>query len=158
MWKRVKLNRHFWTINKALVLGLIGGFAFLMLEIRYEHRGVLADERTAWIPIIYSGTALILGSFSLWRWDRGGRQLLAILFTASVIVGLLGIWFHTGGHLLQTLSFVGEGVGLLFKPADAKASESFAALPPLLAPLAFCGLGAFGLLACFHQRTAPRPE
>lgn len=149
----------FWTLNKVLVLALLGGFAFLMLEIRYEHRAVLLDERAAWIPIIYSGLTLLIGGILLALWERGGRLILSLWFGGAMIVGGLGVWFHSGGHPLKAAALAGQSAKLvLSKPqspdAASAAPEADVGGPPLLAPLAFCGLGMFGLLACSRRLAA----
>jgi hypothetical protein len=157
------LNRAFWTLNKAMVLGLIGAFAFLLLEIRYEHRQVLEEEPAAWIPILFSGACVLIGLLALRSWDTWGRKTLMAGFAAACLVGALGVWFHTEGRpgvALTTLtaSLPGapayadgdENEGVERLPAGTEEEKT----PPYLAPLAFCGLGLFGLLACSRRLPA----
>jgi hypothetical protein len=160
------LKREFWTLNKAMVLGLIGAFAFLLVEIRYEHRHVLGEERAAWIPILFSGACVLLGVLALRSWDRWGRKALMAAFAAACLVGALGVWFHTEGKPAAALSVVTASVPGGPAHADSEGSESRAApegqpytgegekTPPYLAPLAFCGLGLFGMLACSRRLPA----
>ena len=158
------------SLNKTLVVLLLGGFAFLLLEVRFEHRDVVSEKLVAYIPIVYSLLTLVVGAVLLALWDKGGRLLLQILFGGAVIVGALGVWFHTGGNPVRAVSLVGRSLRLLATippmkeaeppggpPAAKPAGQGEAAQveegpgeggPPLLAPLAFCGLGLLGMAAC----------
>jgi MFS family permease len=154
------LRREFWTLNKALVAALIGAFAFLLLDIRYEHRNVLGEEAAAWIPILFSAACVLLGLAALRYWDRGGRKLLVVAFLVACLVGVAGVWFHTDGHPAAVFTVLAASLPNTPVFADSDEEDERAApsragkdgegenTPPLLAPLAFCGLGLFGLLAC----------
>jgi hypothetical protein len=160
------LKREFWTLNKAMVLGLISAFAFLLLEIRYEHRQVLQEEPAAWIPIVFSGASVLLGLLALGSWDRWGRQALMGAFALACVVGVLGVWFHTEGRPGAALAVVTASLPGTPVFAESEGSEAPATpegrpnagagekTPPYLAPLAFCGLGLFGLLACSRRLPA----
>ena len=154
--------RSFWTLNKLVVLTLLGGFAMLLIEIRAMHQKVLGEEAIAWTPLVYSGLMLLGGAAGLALWDRGGRRLLFWGFALALVVGLLGDWLHTMGKPIQAfmgeLSAWAEPIGpkkedgdrpeqaKVDEEADAKKSRSHA--PPALAPLTFVGLGLLGMLAC----------
>jgi hypothetical protein len=132
------------TLSKLMAISLLGALSLLLMEIRFEHREVLGEEWPSWIPLVYCGAMLVLGAAALSRWHRGGRQVLLAGFAAALLIGLLGLWFHSKGHplsgLLQVISAwalrPGDGGGI--KMGD----------PPVLAPLAFVGLGSMGVLAC----------
>jgi hypothetical protein len=66
-------RQPFWTLNKLIAAGVLGGFAFLLLDIRFEHRLVLSEKPVAWIPIVFSGTMLLLSVPSLIWWEPRGR-------------------------------------------------------------------------------------
>lgn len=63
---------NFWTLNRLIVLILIGVFAGLLFEIRAEHQDVLGEHAIGWTPIIYSGLMIILSFAALFFWQRGG--------------------------------------------------------------------------------------
>jgi hypothetical protein len=132
------------TFSKLMVAGLLGAFSLLLVEIRFEHRAALGETWHSWIPLIYSASMLALGAAGLSRWDRGGRQVLQVGFAVAFLVGLLGLWFHSDGHpvsgVLQVL-----GAWLLRPGADGGIKLG---APPVMAPLAFVGLGSMGILAC----------
>lgn len=139
--------RCFWTLNKLLVLFLAVGFAALAVDLRSEHVDVVRKHWTAYIPIVYSGVMAVLGALGLASWERGGRQLLLVGFAVAFGVGGLGFWLHNDGHLVAAVANV---LAAWTQPLH------HAKGPPQLAPLAFAGLGLFGMLAC-ARRFQPRP-
>ena len=174
-----------WTINKLVVLILIGTLAVLLLEIRFEHQAVLGEHLIAWMPIVYSGVMAILGFAALFFWERGVRRILFWAFAIALIVGTVGFWQHNEEHFGQRIA----GVFTVWeKPApehhhsdenksDEPSSENQdgdhqanqndgqqtdnhkkeeSLLPPIFAPLTFAGLGVLGMLAC-ARRFQPRP-
>lgn len=138
-----------WTLNKVVVLVLIGGFATLVIDLRSEHIDVLRHNWRPWIPIVYSAVMVFIGAVALAKWERGGRQALLAGFLVAFIVGGLGFWFHNHGHLLTAVTTVLAAWTQPLHHADA---------PPPLAPLTFAGLGLLGTLAClphFQPNAAP---
>ena len=178
----------FWTLNKWIALGILGAFATLLLELRFDHRHVLGEHWQAWAPLIYSGIMLVAGSIALARWERGGRVVLFWGFALALAVGSVGFWMHTMGQPVKNVERIlaawsqpinaehehnqsSEGAHTedahtqsQDKPNEsAEGGHSEAALekPPVLAPLAFCGLGLLGMLACarrFQPEAASRHE
>jgi hypothetical protein len=124
------------TLSKLIVIGSLGGLSLLLVEIRFEHREVLGEAWQSWIPLMYCGAMLALGAAALTRWHRGGRQVLLVGFAAAFLIGLLGLWFG----VVQVLA------AWALRPGDAGGIKIGA--PPVLAPLAFVGLGSMGVLAC----------
>jgi hypothetical protein len=150
-----------WTLNKLVVLLVLGSYFMFMMELRFEHMDELGDHWQAWIPIIFSAVMVIGGIVGLWLWEKGGRKVLFWGFTASLIVGILGVWFHTKGKPLDSARVViAAWQAPIVKhhrpqtPAAPAAATS--ANPPKkkkkpkppLAPLAFVGMGLLGMLAC----------
>jgi hypothetical protein len=123
---------------------LVGGYAFLMLDIRYEHREAVGDEPTAWIPIVFSAVMIVLIPLAIALWRKVGKRLAAVGYGASVIVGLLGSFFHAHGHFLRHL----QATMAVWQTYSTKIvpHSQFA---PFFAPLAFIGLGSIGLLFIF---------
>ena len=136
------------TLNEQVVAALLGGAGLLLAEIRFEHRQVLGETRLAWIPLVYAGLLLLAGSLALWRWNAGGRRVLAALFALAIVVGALGLWFHSGGHPLSQLGRV--AAAFLLEPGK-DGGLKIGSQPPALAPGAFLGIGALGLLACWKE-------
>jgi hypothetical protein len=132
------------TLSKLIVIGLLGALSLLLVEIRFEHRETLGEAWQSWIPLLYCGAMLALGAAALTRWQRGGRQVLLVGFAAAFLIGLLGTWFHSEGHPISGLLQVLAAWAL--RPGDAGGIKMGA--PPVLAPLAFVGLGSMGVLAC----------
>jgi len=144
-------SRNYWTLNKILVLLLTAGFLTLVVDLRSEHVDVVRHHWTAWIPIVYSGIMVVLGALGLAFWGRGGRQMLTVAFSAGFVVGVLGFWFHNGGHLILAVSTVLSAWTQRLHHED---------VPPQLAPLAFLAMGLLGMLACarrFQPLTAQEP-
>ena len=117
---------------------------FLLLELRYDHNHVVGRHWIAWVPIAYSGLMAAAGLLCLARWDRGGRTVLAWLFAAGILVGLVGFWQHNEGALLGSVARMLSAWG----GARPDPMEK----PPVLAPLAFAGLGLLGIAACRASR------
>lgn len=132
-----------WTLNQWVLLLLLAGYVGLLLEIRYDHNHVLRYAKIAWTPIVYSAVMIVAGAVSLSAWDGWGRPLMLWLFAAGLIVGLVGFWLHNGGHPL-------EGLGRMFSPWAGQHPDPMER-PPVLAPLAFAGLGALGWAACLPR-------
>jgi hypothetical protein len=145
------------TLSKLMAISLLGALCLLLVEIRFEHREVLGERWQSWIPLLYSGGMIVVGGAALTRWHRGGRQVLLVGFSAALLVGLLGLWFHSEGHpisgVLQVLA------AWTLRPGDNGGVKVGA--PPVMAPVAFIGLGSMGVLACswrFPTEQVVQPE
>ena len=128
-----------WTLNKVLVLMLALTFLGMTGDLRYEHVDKVRHHWTAWIPIVYSGAMVFVCPACVLLWDRLGRGTLFVAFSLGIIVGLWGFWLHNRHHVWRDLVTVLEAWTRYEHHADT---------PPTLAPLAFCGLGVLGMLAC----------
>jgi len=158
-----------WTLNHAVVLILAGGFALLLIEVRYLHQEVLREHRIAWAPIVYSGLMLAASLVALPLWDRGGRRALFWAFLPALVIGPTGFWFHNHGQPWQGVKTelaawshpVGgaedagsQGAGA--HGGDHDEGNADEGGPPALAPLAIAGLGLLGMAAC-ARRSQPEP-
>ena len=137
--------------DQRIAAAVLGGVALLLFELRFEHREVLGETWHSWIPLVYAGVTSLAGVVALLRWDAGGRRVLAVLFGVGIAVGLLGFWFHTGGHVVTGLRDV---LAAWRVPLGQDGGIKIGSKPPALAPLAFCGLGTLGVLVC----AAPSPK
>ena len=86
------------TLNKIVALGVLGAFAMLLLELRFDHRNVLGEHWQAWMPLLYSGTMIVAGGAAMALWERGGRALLFWGFGLALVVGIVGFWMHNKGE------------------------------------------------------------
>lgn len=137
------MERTTWTLNRWIVLMLLGAYVGLLLEIRYDHNHVLRHTKIAWTPIVYSGIMIVAGAISLAYWASWGRVVMLWLFAAGLVVGVLGFFLHNGGNPL-------EGIGRMLSPWVGQHPDPMDR-PPVLAPLAFAGLGAVGWAACLPR-------
>ena len=171
---------NFWTLNKLIVLALIGAFAGLLFEIRLEHQDVLSEHTIAWSPIVYSGLMIVLGLIALFSWERGGRQILFYAFALALVVGAVGFWQHNEHNAGQRFAglFTVWGKSSAEKHHSENENDEHSAdenvehsanqngehqaeehdhggdsmmMPPVLAPLTFAGLGILGMLACARR-------
>ena len=162
-------RRAGWSLNRWIVLLVLGALAGLLLEIRYTHRHVLGEHPLSFTPLIYSGLMLLAGAVALLLWDKGGRRALFWCFAIGLIVGPLGLWLHTMGHPFQGLgrelsawtmpipsgdegdkSGGGQSSDQKKSGGDPKGGghPQGGGHPPVMAPLSFLGLGVLGMLAC----------
>lgn len=138
LWHRLRL------IQLCLLLALLGGLGMLLLDIRYEHRAVLAEKWQAWIPILTLSTSLVLLPIGIVMLRKLGRQLLTLIFAALIVTGCLGFYFHSQGKPVERMTRLFQTV--MQPPGHLQPSDDDSA-PPILAPLALVGLGAIGILA-----------
>ncbi len=145
----------FWTLNRVLGAFIAAAFGFLFVDVRYEHR-LLSGSTVTVLPILYAAGAACASLASLAFWHRGGRQLLAILSVLSVLLGVAGVWYHTEGnlrHLAQVVAPAAPPAAEQDEEARALALMAAAETPsrPLVAPLAFAGVGFLGILATLRR-------
>ena len=129
---------------------MFGGFTILLNEIRFEHRTVLLDDWRPWIPLLLCSLMLVAIPLGTYLWERGGRNALLSLYVLTSGTGLLGVLFHSNGHLVQRLhEFFFVWTNSLQTGSLLKENH-----PPLLAPAAFIGLGLIGALFTLEPATA----
>jgi hypothetical protein len=68
---------------------------------------------------------------------------MAPLFVLAIVIGVVGFYLHNDGHLLGVVKTV------IAAWTDPRMRHEDA--PPHLAPMAFAGLGALGLLTCIRR-------
>ena len=128
-----------WSLNRVLVLLLTAGLFTLLIEIRFEHVDVVHERRIAWIPIGYSGLMTLLGLWAVAWWGPASRAVLSWFYALGLAVGSAGIWLHADGAIISSIVHILSAWFQRFHHAEA---------PPVLAPVAFCGIGLLGLIAC----------
>jgi len=141
--------------DELVASAAVAGGALLLAEVRFEHREVLGETWVAWLPLAYAALLLVGGGVALVRFRRGGRRVLRILFAAGVVVGTLGIWFHSSGHPVRP---VVEVISAFALDPGKDGGIKIGSQPPPLAPAAFCGLGIIGLIACRRRQEGDSPS
>jgi len=131
-----------------VIAALLAGATLLLVELRFEHREALGETWRAWLPLGYLAVLVVAGATALARFHRGGRRVLVALFGVALVLGALGVWFHSGGHPIRALGQIADA--WLSSPGSDAGVEVGGA-PPVLAPGAFIGLGAVGLLCCLRR-------
>lgn len=130
-----------------LMLGLVAMNEFILsLDIWLAHDANGTIRPFEWIPIIFGVVAgvllLLAGLISLRR--RGTAIVISlVVFLSSIVVGLLGAFFHLQ-RAIPPSGVLGSG-----KPLDL-----FVFAPPVLGPLAFAGIAIIGVIAAVYERPA----
>lgn len=135
--------------ERWLAATLLSGAAFLLVEVRFEHREVLGETWHGWIPLGCATLLLVLGVPAWLAWRKGGRKLLIALFALAAAIGPLGMWFHSDGRPVRALASIAR---VWASKPGSKGGEKAGSAPPVLAPLAFSGLGLLGVLVCAGAR------
>jgi hypothetical protein len=130
-------------LARVLILVLAGAFAGLMVDIRVEHVDIVRERSVAWLPIIYSGFMAIACVVAFGFWNKTARRIMLPLFLLAFVVGGLGFYFHNHGDLKEVIKTS------INAWTDPNMNHSDA--PPQVAPLAFGGLGAIGILASLKR-------
>ena len=132
-----------WPLARVLILFLAGAFAGLVLDLRVEHVDVVREKLVGWVPIIYSGMMAVACVIAFIRWGKTARLIMLPLFLLAPVVGGLGFYFHNHGNVAKVVKTSANAW------TDPQMKHSHA--PPQLAPLAFAGLGAIGVLASLKR-------
>ena len=138
---------HTWPLKRWLVVLLTVVFLGLVIDLRSEHVDVVRDTWEAWIPIVFSGVAFLVGLLTLIWWRGAMRGLFFFVSLCSVVVGGLGFWFHNGEHLASNLTKIYQAWYMEVHHPDA---------PPYLSPLLFCFLGILGMVAALGRSRSER--
>ena len=96
-----------------------------------------------WIPIIFgpiAGVILLIAGLIAFRRRMTANMLGSLVFIASILVGLLGSYFHLRRAVLPDAPF-GQQVSMLL----------LIYAPPLLGPLTFALVGILGLSAAWQE-------
>lgn len=120
----------------ALYLLLIGAFASLFLDIKYEHREVLGEMWQGYIPLVAAGVA-ILACLLAFSSSKTALRISALLFLLIALVGFVGVYYHTQLRpYMFTRYFMELASGQRYRGLQR----------PTFAPLSFTGLGIVGLI------------
>ncbi|MCW5940621.1 MAG: hypothetical protein KIS66_00220 [Fimbriimonadaceae bacterium] len=154
------------TRARAIFSVLLVGFLVLVVVVRHEHREALHERWQAWIPIVYA----ILAALACFASLAGGRPLrmaASAVFLAGTLVGPIGLYLHIDGQVDRLGSVLAQEAIVAHADEEGEESEGRSLVgkseepaPPPLAPLAFAGLSAVGLLVSWPggRRRAPAGE
>ena len=134
------------TRDQAMLLMLALNELLLGLETYIAHSTSGTIVPKEWIPIIFgpvAGILLILAGLLALRRRSLAAIMASFVYLASVIVGLLGMYFHIVRAILP-LAPLGESVSI---PLVVWA-------PPILGPLTFALVGWMGLSAVWLEQPA----
>jgi hypothetical protein len=131
------------TRDQAMLLMLALNEFLLGLETYLAHSisGTIMPKE--WIPIIFgpvAGVLLVLaGILALWKRTLAAG-IATLIYIASLVVGLLGVWFHLIRAALPYAS-LGEMISI----------PLFIWAPPILGPLTFALVGLMGISAVWLE-------
>jgi len=129
--------------DQAMLLMAATNEIFLGVDIFFAHQISGSIVGAEWIPILFGPIAgiLLLGAGALAPRHRDVATLFAnAVFVASIVVGLMGAYFHLHYALLPSAP-AGERVTV----------DLLVWAPPLLGPLTFCLVGLIGLSAAWLE-------
>lgn len=144
-WVPALKDRTLWLGRDQWVLLLTAvNQLFLSLDTYLVHvlNGTILFRE--WIPIIFglvAGGMLLVAGVLAYRQRPLATWLATVVLIASIVVGVLGAYFHLIRGILPTAP-LGQRVTL----------ELLIWAPPVLAPFAFAGVGLMGLSAAWVER------
>jgi hypothetical protein len=112
-------------------------------ETYLAHKAGGALRGAEWIPLVFgpaAGLVLLLAGLLAFRRRMLASVLATVVFAASIVVGVLGAYFHVLRAILPSAP-VGQRVAL----------DLFFWAPPVLGPLAFALIGVFGTSAAWVE-------
>lgn len=118
---------------------------FLGLDIFLAHKISGTITPREWIPIIFgpiAGLLLLMAGVLALRRRRLATLLATLVFLSSIVVGLVGAYFHLVRAILP------------FGPAGERISiDLLVWAPPILGPLTFSLVGLLGISAAWLEET-----
>lgn len=126
-------------LNRLIVLFISIGFIVLAFEIYLVHYiHIKANNYFAYIPIVFGFVAGSIGCLIFLLFNRVSFFVFNVLMLLSNVVGLLGLYFHNKWRFPDILK----------NPLDM---ELLTVFTPVIAPSAFCAMGALGLLIAYFE-------
>jgi len=122
--------------DRALYMFLALTFVGLLVDIRWEHRDVLAETWESTIPLYTAMVAVVTTFFAMSKKPKL-HIVAAVLYLLIACVGILGVWEHTK---FQAFYFT-RYITLESKQPNGRQFER-----PSFAPMAFTLLGSIGFV------------
>lgn len=141
-----RLKRLPFSRDQLVLLMVAVNELFLALDIYLAHNlsGTIVPRE--WIPIIFgtvSGTLLLILGVAAKRYRTQVVVSGAVIFISSIIVGLLGAYYHWIRAILPAAL-----------PGERISSALLVWAPPVLAPLTFALVGVLGLSSLWNEDPA----
>lgn len=137
------------SLNRLIAFLVAGGFLFLFVETLIEHNEVMSENFIAYAPILFSAFGLVLALLAAIKWQQKWIRILHVYMFLALFTGLGGLFFHNKERVLTKETLKVEALeDEEYETAGEKKDEH---APPILAPMAFAGLGAVGLLGTFRR-------
>jgi len=131
-----------YSLNRMLALFTTVGFGFFLLDTILEHRAILLNEWASLIPVVYSALGIFISGNAAARWNTSTIKTLRVYLLIGMLVGAGGVYYHLADDDDEEKGeATTEQENAAAKPGDTKEKDK-----PPLAPLAFAGLSAVGLL------------
>ncbi len=131
--------------DTAALLFVAANLLMLSMETTLAHTISGTIRPNEWIPVLFSPPAGLWILAALWIARRNptlGRRLTLIPLLSSIVVGILGTWFH-----------LARGVLLQGAPGQQVTLSRLIWSPPLLAPPAYILIGVLGLVALWPEES-----
>ncbi len=131
------------TRDQIMLLMVAVNEAFLGLDIYMAHGMNGTIRPYEWIPIIFgpvAGLLLLVAGVIALRRRREAVLLAFAVFAASIVVGLLGAYFH----VQRAIPPSGPG-------APGRALDLAVFAPPIIGPLTFSLIGVLGVIAAVYE-------
>jgi hypothetical protein len=131
------------TRDQLMLLMAAINLLFLAFDIYLAHNLNGTIRLREWIPIIFgavAGVLLLLAGLIAFRWRRPASIIATVVLLASVIVGLLGAYFHVVRATLPTAPL-----------ADRVSIYLLVWAPPIVGPLIFSLVGLWGVSAAWIE-------
>jgi hypothetical protein len=129
--------------DQAMLLMAALNEIFLGLDIFFAHSISLTITPREWIPIIFgpaAGLVLLLAGWLARRNRPLATYLATAVFVLSIVVGLVGAYFHVVRAILPYAS-----------PGQRVSLDLLVWAPPILGPLTFALVGILGISAAWVE-------
>jgi len=136
--------------TRLLLLLLVGGFVTLLLDVRFEHGGILDGNKFAYIPLVSAAVGVMCCLIGMVD-HPVLRKTLSIIMAVTSLSGILGVYYHTGfkpevfQRILNSNHRAEHTKGLIL----AMEGEPMPDPAPAVAPMGFTGLALIAAVVLF---------
>lgn len=143
LFPALKRRRLPLTRDQLMLLMAAINLLFLAFDIYLAHNLNGTIRTREWIPIIFgtvAGVLLLICGLIAFRWRRPASIIATIVLFTSIVVGLLGAYFHVVRATLPTAPL-----------ADRVSVALLVWAPPIVGPLIFSLVGLWGVSAAWIE-------
>jgi hypothetical protein len=123
-----------WPFERVALLFVGIAFAVVWVQVSLFHWGGAFHELPMWGPVLYAPVLALAGIVFAITMSGALATVGYVIFGIGLVEGLAGVYFHLHG--------VGEHV-------LGYTTRNFIAGPPVMLPLTFAALSAFGGIALY---------